>query len=161
MERLCEVQLPRAGKAAGFVFEADGVGVVHGLPVTYDGVLAALEQVTGGEPVGFFPIDPRCGGEQALALRLRPHGHIPEKVSGGESVEIRVLFDSVIQKLGLPVHKTVVSAQTRADCDSDCDPDTDANTDPEGPQRLQGSRNRNRYRFLLPSLTFSVWIAVV
>ena len=29
MERLGEVQLPGAGKAAGFVFEADGVGRVH------------------------------------------------------------------------------------------------------------------------------------
>ena len=64
MERLRQVQLSRAGKAAGFVFEADGVGLVHGLPVTHDSVLAVLEQVTGGEPVGFFPIDPRCGGEE-------------------------------------------------------------------------------------------------
>jgi len=110
MERLREIQLPGAGKAAGFGYEADGVGLVHGFPVTQDSVLAALEQVTGGESVGFFPIDPRRGGEQALALRLRPHGHIPEKVPGRESVELRVLFDSVIQKVRLPVHKMVVSA---------------------------------------------------
>jgi hypothetical protein len=39
---------------------------------------------------------------------------------------------TVIQTVVLPVHKMVVSAQTRADCDSD--PDPDANTDPEASQ---------------------------